>query len=687
MREFLRRRMRRAEALLVLPMVVAAVGAGAPAAAQEDPVHWTIAASPTEVQAGDWSELTVRAELEPGWHIYALTQATPPIATRIRLGPEDVVRSRTPKQPEPIRTFDEAFGIETEYFEEAVDFRVPFAVTSEPGERDLTVQVRFQACTNRLCLPPADEYLTVTLVVLPAADGSTGAELLEESPADGGAGAASALPSLSADGPAGAVPEDASSPAGSPLLSSAVDAGPVEGLGAFLLLAMLMGTLALLTPCVFPMIPITVSYFTKRGGAQTMGVKRAQVQDALLYGGGIVLAFTGLGLLLALLYGATGINRFAANPWINLLVASLFVAFALDLLGAWEMRLPWQLVNRLNAQGERGGVTGLLFMGVAFAVTTFTCTVPFVGTLLVAAASGEWLRPVVGMLVFSSMFAVPFVLLALFPALLQSLPRSGSWMGALMVVLGLVELGAALKFLSNADLVWRWGLLHREVVLALWVALALLAALYLLRQIRLPADLQPDGESSIGVGRMLSGGVFLAVALFLATGLLGRSVGEFEAFLPPAVYPGEEARPMTGSFGGAGPESEELAWAASMAPAREKASTTSRPIFIDFTGYTCTNCRWMEANIFTRPDVRQRFEQYVLVRLYTDGRGEEYVRNQAMQKDSFGTVALPLYVVLSPEGETIATFPGLTRDPHEFLRFLDQGFQEETRNIRPQSSF
>lgn len=670
----------------MLPVVVAGVGAPAPAAAQEDPVDWTITAGPAEVQAGDWSELTVRAELEPGWHIYALTQAPPPIATRIRLGPEDVARSRTPKQPEPIRTFDQAFGIETEYFEEAVDFRVPFAVSTEPGKRELTVQVRFQACTNRLCLPPADEHLTVTLAVLPAADGGTEAEPLEESPADGGAGAASGLPSLSADGPAGAVPEDPSSSAGSPLQSSAVDAGPVEGLGAFLLLAMLMGALALLTPCVFPMIPITVSYFTKRGGAQTTGVKRAHVRDALLYGGGIVLAFTGLGLLLAVLYGATGINRFAANPWINLLVAGLFVGFALDLLGAWEMRLPWKFVTRLNAQGDRDGMTGLLFMGVAFAVTTFTCTVPFVGTLLVAAASGEWLRPVVGMLVFSSMFAVPFVLLALFPTLLQSLPRSGSWMGALKVVLGLVELGAALKFLSNADLVWRWGLLHREVVLALWVALAVLAALYLLRQIRLPADLQPDGESSIGVGRMLTGGVFLAVALFLAPGLLGRSVGEFEAFLPPAVYPGEEARPMTGSFGGAGAESEELVWAASMAPARERASTTSRPIFIDFTGYTCTNCRWMEANIFTRPDVRQRFERYVLVRLYTDGRGEEYVRNQAMQKDSFGTVALPLYVVLSPGGETIATFPGSTRDPQEFIRFLDQGLQEETRSMRPQSS-
>lgn len=142
---------------------------------------------------------------------------------------------------------------------------------------------------------------------------------------------------------------------------------------------------------------------------------------------------------------------------------------------------------------------------------------------------------------------------------------------------------------------------------------------------------------------------------------------------------------MTGSFGGAGARSEELVWAASMASAREMAATTSRPIFIDFTGYTCTNCRWMEANIFTRPDVRQRFEQYVLVRLYTDGRGEEYVRNQAMQKDSFGTVALPLYVVLSPGGETIATFPGLTRDPQEFVRFLDQGLREEARNIGPQS--
>lgn len=700
-----------------------------PLLAQEDPVKWSLHGVPERVTAGEWNEFEIKAVLEPGWHIYGLTQPPPPIATQIRVGPDGTARSRLARQPEPIKRYDEAFGMETEFFEEEVTFRVPFMVTvNEAGRRELVIALTYQPCTDRVCLPPIDKELTLALAVVPGVvepeDEVAGGVVASGAGGGGEAGTDEIiLPSISLGGAAngakgagttGTPSADASAP------TSATTAAPLEfgtfsageGWAGFLLLAALMGALTLLTPCVFPMIPITVSYFANRGatvgagrvtavgasavavtagsggaagvevvtgvaatGTATQRVRRGptgrQVRDALLYGAGIVLAFSGLGLLLALIYGATGINRFATNPWINLLVAGIFIGFAFTLLGSWQIRLPWRLANLLHSRSGGGGLGGIIFMGIAFAITTFTCTVPFVGTLLVAAADGVWLRPVLGMLVFSTVLALPFVLLALFPAVLESLPKSGGWMGTLMVVLGLIELGAALKFLSNADLIWRWGVLHREVVLALWIALSVIAALYLLKQIRLPGDT----EEGIGVGRMLAGGAFLAFALFLLPGLFGRHVGEIDAFLPPAVYPGTEGA-VKASGGGGGEES--LVWYSSYEEALSVAVSSGKPIFIDFTGYTCTNCRWMEANIFTRADVRERFQQYVLVRLYTDGRGEEYTKNQNMQRDRFGTVALPLYVVLTPQDEPIATFPGLTRDPQEFLRFLDTGLGRTT---------
>ena len=267
------------------------------------------------------------------------------------------------------------------------------------------------------------------------------------------------------------------------------------------------------------------------------------------------------------------------------------------------------------------------------------------------------------MIAFATVFALPFVALALFPSLLRSLPKSGSWMGPLMVILGLIEIGAALKFLSNADLVWQLGLLPRPIVLSAWIALALLAAGYLFGFVKLPSV----RENAMGAGRMLAGAAFVTIALFLTSGLFNRTVGEFEAFLPPRAYPGMQA-----TLGDA-------VWLTNLAAAQTEAAASGRNIFVDFTGYTCTNCRWMEAHVFPRPDIKQRLDQYVLLRLYTDGQGEEFALNQEMQRKRFGTVALPLYAILTAEGLTTATFPGLTRKANEFAAFLDQGIRGASR--------
>jgi thiol:disulfide interchange protein DsbD len=424
---------------------------------------------------------------------------------------------------------------------------------------------------------------------------------------------------------------------------------------SFLWLAASTGVLSLLTPCVFPMVPVTVAYFSRPQYRGSTPIRRA-----ILFGLGIVGTFTLLGLVLAAVFGAAGLNRFAADPRVNLSLAALFLLFAANLFGWLELRVPWRVINvvdRSARDASPGSSVGALIMGATFTLTSVTCTAPFVGTLLVLAAQGSWMTPVIGMLVYSSAFALPFVLLALAPRFVARLPRAGEWIHALRVVIGFLEVGAAVKFVSNADLVLGWGIFTRTVVLAAWVLLAIAGAIYLGRDLRARhqrRELRPAGIVPVAVA--------LAVALWLGSGLSGRPLAQVEAFLPPA------APPQSLSMGGAMPD-----WLLNdYDGALKLARTSGKFVFVDFTGYTCTNCRWMEANIFNRPDVSAELRQFVLTRLYTDGDGEIYERQQAFQERTFGTVALPLYAVVDADGKVRATFTGLTRNPAEFIAFLQR---------------
>jgi thiol:disulfide interchange protein len=421
----------------------------------------------------------------------------------------------------------------------------------------------------------------------------------------------------------------------------------------FLWLAASTGLLSLLTPCVFPMVPVTIAYFSD--GDASRGIRRP-----LLFGLGMIATFTVLGLALAGIFGAAGLNRFASDPWVNLVLAALFLLFAANLFGWLATPVPWRVVNaadRAAREASPGSSLGALLMGATFTLTSVTCTAPFVGTLLVLAAQGTWSTPVMGMLVYSTAFALPFVLLALAPRTVSRLPRAGMWMQTLRVMIGILEIGAAIKFVSNADMVMGWGVFTRSLVLLLWAALALAAALYLSRDIRAGAR---------GRDRVVAAAPSVALALLLAgwllTGVNGRSLPQIEAFLPPA------ARPTAASFSG-----REATWMLNDYPgALNVAQSTGRPVFVDFTGYTCTNCRWMEANIFSRADVTAELGNFVLSRLYTDGDGEMYEKQQAFQEATFGTVALPLYAVIGADGKVRATFSGLTRNPAEFIAFLQR---------------
>ena len=425
----------------------------------------------------------------------------------------------------------------------------------------------------------------------------------------------------------------------------------------FLWLAASTGLLSLLTPCVFPMIPVTVAYFSSEGNRQHSGIKAAT-----LFGIGIITTFTILGLVLAGALGAAGLSRFAADPRVNLILAVLFLAFAANLFGWFNPRLPWRMVTSAVQSVEqlpRDSSLGALMMGATFTLTSVTCTAPFVGTLLVLAAQGSWMTPIVGMLVYSTAFAIPFVLLAIAPRYLARLPRSGEWLNTLRVLIGLLEVAAAIRFISNADLVLGWAIFTRAVVLAFWTALAVVAALYLARN--LPYSLHAH---RLRIATLIPSAIALLVAVWLGTGVGGKPIRPLEAFLPPTAI-----RANIASAAMAGER-----WILNdYDRAVDAGRSSGKLVFIDFTGYTCTNCRWMEANIFNRPDVSAELNRFVLARLYTDGEGAVYERQQAFQEKAFGTVALPLYAIVDGEGKIRATFSGLTRDPAEFISFLQRG--------------
>jgi thiol:disulfide interchange protein DsbD len=437
----------------------------------------------------------------------------------------------------------------------------------------------------------------------------------------------------------------------------------------FLWLAATTGLLSLLTPCVFPMVPVTIAYFSAPEDRRSSNVRRA-----LLFGLGIIGTFTVLGLALAALFGAAGLNRFAADPWVNLTLAALFLLFAANLFDWLELRLPWRAINAIDRSARekpKGSSLGALLMGATFTLTSVTCTAPFVGTLLVLASQGSWMMPVVGMVVYSTAFALPFVALAFAPQLVARLPRSGEWIRTLRVLIGILEIGAAVKFVSNADLVLGWGIFTRSVVLFVWMVLAIVGAAYLGRDLRSKfsrRELSPVGElRSTGDFRLAALIPLLAalvLAAWLGSGLGGRPLRQIEAFLPPSI-------PTASSSVGRGTVPT---WMLNdYDGALRSARASGKLVFVDFTGYTCTNCRWMEANIFNRPDVGAELGQFVLARLYTDGDGAMYERQQAFQEHTFGTVALPLYAVVDSEGKVRATFSGLTRDPAEFIAFLHRG--------------
>jgi thiol:disulfide interchange protein len=607
--------------------------------AAEDPVQWTLAFDAKAAPPGSHVLAKFTGTIQPHWHVYSLT--TPPGGpnpTTAKIADNPAVAGFKIYQPKPERKLDPSFGIDTETFSEqyVLLFEIELKKDSAAGPADITANVRYQTCKDTVCLPPKRKSATASLTIDPSAK------------------------TQAINIPSGyiliTVPGVTPAPAPAAASTSAPITPAQPALGLFLLTAFAAGLAAIFTPCVFPMIPFTVSYFLNRH----TGNKRDGVLHAVIFCLGIVVLFTGLGALLKAIAGPFGVVQLGNSPWVNSFIAAVFIVFGLSLLGAYELTLPSGLLTKMNQASEGGGYLGTLLMGLTFTLTSFACIGPIVGPLLVASVQTSGLQPVFGMATFATGLAAPFFVLALFPSFLQKLPKSGGWLMRVKVVLGFVVLAISIKYLSSADQILQTDFISREMFLASWVVLFALPGLYLLGFLRLEG-IKP--EDNLGVGRMLIASLFLIFSISLLPGLFGASLGNVEAFIPV------QAKGLA-TLGQAGGTAAPVWMKNQYKEALAKARAENKLVFINFTGYACTNCHWMKANMFPRPEIAGLLKEFVLVDLYTDGADAESEQNQQLEEKRFGTVAEPFYAIVDPDERIVATFPGLTRKASEFVSFL-----------------
>ena len=702
-----------------------------PAAAQIlVPTHLSTALSRPAAKVGQEVELLVNARIDDKWHLYAtdFSEDVGPVVFTLKFAPSPayalVGKLRSVKSHHQM---DEVFKGEVAFWEKTGQIRQRIKVL-QPGPLTIKADADYQSCTDvdGRCVP-GNEPLTfgplqVSGAAAPAASAPTTPQATKpgpptaaaviapvptapataRAPADSGANSATAA----APAPAVAAPSAAQTPAAiSAGAATAVAAGaPVAdagGLWGFGVLAFLSGLAALLTPCVFPMVPMTVSFFT--GGQDSRG---RGILKAVVYGLSIIVIYTLIGVVVARLLGEDGPN-FMATHWLpNLLFFVVFVVFGLSFLGLFEITLPSGLVNKADAQADKGGWLGVFFMAFTLVLVSFSCTGPIVATVLGLAARGQTLAPVVGMLGFSLAFALPFTLFAIFPSWLKSLPRSGGWLNTVKVVLGFVELMLALKFLSMVDLAYHWGILTRDVYLVLWIVLSALLGLYLLGKFRLSHDSPLD---HLSVGRLLLAVLAFSFMTYLVPGLFGAPLPLLAGYLPPQsrhdfslaagagapVQPAANTLCETPRFADFLELPHGLQGYFDLQQAIRCAKQQHKPIFIDFTGHACVNCRKMEATVWVDPQVLTQLQNdYVVVALYVDDKtelpqNEWYTsardhqqktslgkQNADLQVTRYGFNAQPYYVLLNPDdptGQPLVTPIAYEPSVAQFSKFLQEG--------------
>lgn len=602
---------------------------------------------PADTRAGESAQIIVTARVDKPWHIYGVGADGGPTNTKISLAKTNVAASNGEVIEPPSKSLKDPFGKVLAVHEGVTSFALPIKLADDlAGKQALKVNVTYQPCDDKSCLFVTDETLTVTFT---PAEGATRPErtaAVTTVPVQPKGHIAPEAKPTPAEIGAGAAPQDE--------FAERVAKAQSSGLISYLVLAFSMGLLALLTPCVFPMIPVTVSFFSKRTGD---GERKTNYSGALAYCLGIIGTFTGLGLAVSAIFGSSGIQDLSTNPWVNLGMAIIFVALALSLFGVFELALPARWTTRISKETGRQGLGGPVVMGLLFSLTSFTCTVPFVATLLAGASKGQVFYPVVGMLAFSTAFALPFFLLALFPQYLAKLPKSGSWLSTVKASMGFLELAAALKFFSSAEVVWRLGWLTKPVFLAIWSALAVVGGFYLFGWILLGSDPTPG---KIGWGRRTFGLAMVACGVWCLAAIEGASLGKLTSFLPPDPYPGKAAS-----------GNQAVLWGHDYKAALAQAKKDNRNVFVNFTGYTCVNCRYMEQVMFVKPAIANAINTYIPVELYTDGGTEEDRQNQLLRERLTKVPSNPAYVIITPDEKVLRIMQGLEDNESRVLAFFE----------------
>lgn len=668
------------------------------------PATWNIQLSETNPKAGDEIEIIFNAAIDDVWYLYA-TDFDPdcgPLVTEVHFeNPTNFLVVGELKAIDAVAKHDEIFDCDVKVFKKKGEFRQRIKVLR--GPLTISGSIEAQVCTeiDGKCINVEEDFAFSNIAVGGKAAGD---DKRIEKPGDNKPDEKTETAS-SPDGERSQSTQTRSQPSATfsevtgPVLDPAILEGEAStssgSIAGYMLLAFLLGLTSLITPCVFPMIPMTVTFFLKDN--QT---KREAIRKAAWFGISIVVIYTIAGTLFAVIFGAEGLNALATH-WIpNLLVFFIFIFFALSFLGLFEINAPYKLVNKADRAAERGGMAGIFFMSATLVLVSFSCTLPIVGNVLVLSAGGEVIKPVLGMLAYSTAFAIPFTLFAIFPEWLKGLPKSGGWLNTVKVTLGLLELALALKFLSIADQTYHWGLLDRDLNIALWIVIFSVLAFYLLGKIRMPGDSLLE---KVTVPRLMLSILTFTFVIYLVPGLWGAPLKALAGYLPPMYTHDFDlvalnrvdaqneicSEPKYAEFlhlphGLEGYFDYEQA----LACAREQ----NKPLFIDFTGHGCTNCREMEANVWADPEVLERLRNdFVVVALYVDDKtelpeSEWYTssydnkvkrtigkQNADLQITRLNNNAQPFYVLVGNDERVLAWPYGYNKDVKDFVNFLETG--------------
>ncbi len=710
---------------LIAALLLGIFGTATAAAQVENPVSWKFSAS------GQQAEIT--ATISGEWHMYDIGpyDGGPNATTFTFELPEGVTLDGGIVQvTRPTRVQDEIFGMEIGYFAKSARFVQKFNVSPQLAAAGKPIAIKgnveWQACDDQSCLPPTDEDFTVTIV--PTA---TAAETAPVADTPATIGNADPNAPATPDPTERMVNDDAMAvtPDSSAAVTTAAPAAPgeasFEGLQqnenksfwSIIIEAILWGFAALLTPCVFPMVPMTVSFFMKGSDNKAKGRMMAS-----FYGISIVALYTlPIAAIILITYFVGGdsvtadIFNWLATHWLpNVLFFLIFMIFAASFFGAFEITMPSKLVNKSDSKADKGGLVGVFFMALTLVLVSFSCTGPIVGTVLVKSTQGAIWEPIFTMLAFSAAFALPFTIFAFFPSLLRNLPKSGGWLNSVKVVLGFIELALGLKFLSVADQTYHWGLLDREVYIALWVVIFALLGFYLLGKIKFAHD---SDTKYVSVKRLFLSIVTFAFVVYLIPGMFGAPLKALSGYLPPlstmdfdlSANKGGGASASAGGAvstldrskieGGAPKYSDFLHLPHGLEgffdyeQGMEYAKAVGKPVFLDFTGHGCVNCREMEANVWSDATVQKLLrDNYVIIALYVDDKKqlpeEEWVTtpdgkvrktlgkiNASFQIERFGINAQPYYVLLDNEGRPLVTPRSYDLNVNGFINFLESGLK------------